>query len=211
MTLEKQVFLDAIPVSHETIHNLSIYEKMLVEWSEKFNLVSASTLPHIWSRHFLDSAQLMKFIPDRAETLADMGAGAGFPGLVLAIMAKGTQRNLKIYEIESTGKKADFLQAVVDQLQLNVVIRRERVEQIRDLKVDIITARAMKTLPELLVYANHLINKDTICIFPKGQAAVEELTQAKKYWTFQEEINPSCSDDSGNVLVIRSLRYKSRR
>jgi len=211
MNQEKQIFEDNFSVPHETIHSLSTYEKMLVEWNEKFNLVAASTLPHIWSRHFLDSAQLMQFIPDRAKILADMGAGAGFPGLVLGIMAKGTQRDLTIHAIESTGKKADFLQSVVDELRLNVVVRRARVENIRDLKADVITARALKALPELLKYANYLIQKETICLFPKGKNVAEELTQAQKYWTFDSEIHPSRSDDSGSVLVLTGLRYKSRR
>jgi 16S rRNA (guanine527-N7)-methyltransferase len=211
MDQEKQDFLEAFPVSYETIHKLSTYRDMLVEWNGKFNLVAASTLPHIWARHFLDSAQLMAFIPETALTLADMGAGAGFPGLVLALLAQDKKLPLHIHSIESTGKKADFLQAVIDALKLNVTVRRDRVENIRDLKVDIITARAMKALPELLKYANYLLHKDTICIFPKGRAAAEELTQARKYWTFTEEIHPSRSDDSGSVLVLSGLRYKNRR
>jgi len=211
MSSKQNAFTDIIPVSYETTERLACYEKMLIEWNEKFNLVAPSTLPHIWSRHFLDSAQLMQFIPDRAVTLADMGAGAGFPGLVLAILAKGTERDLHIYEIESTNKKADFLQAVTDELKLKVTIRRERIEDIRDLKADVVTARALKALPELLKYANYLINKDTTCIFPKGQAVADELTQASKYWTFTSEIHPSRSDDSGSVLILTNLRYKTHR
>jgi 16S rRNA (guanine527-N7)-methyltransferase len=211
MDAEKEAFLDAFPVSYETRDNLLYYEKMLIEWNEKFNLIAPSTIEHIWSRHFLDSAQLMPFIPNHAKTLADMGAGAGFPGLVLAIMAKETQRDLHIIEIESTGKKADFLQAVTDQLKLNVTIRRSRIEDIRDIKADIITARALKALPDLLKYANYLLNKDTLCVFLKGKTVAEELTQASKYWTFTSEIHPSRSDDSGSVLILTHLRYKTHR
>ena len=209
--IQQENFAKEYFVSHETIHNLSTYEMMLVEWNEKFNLVAASTLPQIWTRHFSDSAQLMRYIPDSAKTVADMGAGAGFPGLVLAILAKGSERALHVTEIESTGKKADFLQAVVGKLQLNVTVRRERVEAIRNFRADIVTARAMKALPELLKYANYLIHKDTVCLFPKGKALSEELTEAKKYWTFSDEIHPSLSDESGSVLVLRGLRYKTRR
>ena len=171
------------------------------------NLVAASTLPQIWTRHFLDSAQLMTFIPENTKTLADMGSGAGFPGLVLAIMARRKNCLLCVHAIEATGKKADFLQAVVDELKLNVVVRRERVEDIKDFKADIITARALKPLPELLKYANRLTHKDSLCLFLKGKSATEELTQAKKYWTFSAKTHPSLSDDSGNILVIRNLQY----
>jgi len=211
MNPDQQEFIHRHNVSRETIHKLSTYEKMLVEWNEKFNLISASTLPNIWMRHFSDSAQILKYIPANATKLADMGAGAGFPGLVLAILAQEHKTSLHIHEIESTGKKAHFLQAVVDELKLNVTIRRSRVEDIRDLKADIVTARALKALPELLKYANYLTHKDTICIFPKGKNAAEELTEARKYWTFALETHPSRSDDSGIILVLKDLRYKTRR
>jgi 16S rRNA (guanine527-N7)-methyltransferase len=205
------LFLEVFPVSHETAEKLTCYEMLLNEWNEKFNLVAASTLPLMWSRHFLDSAQLMSYIPDRVVSVADMGAGAGFPGIVLAILAQGTKRLMRFHEIESTGKKADFLQAVIDRLGLDVVIVRDRVENLRHLKVDLVTARALKALPELLKLANHLIHKDSICVFPKGKALSEELTHAEKYWTFDKEIHPSRSDESGSVLVLSNLRYKSRR
>jgi len=211
MNSEQQEFIDTYQVPHETIHKLSTYERMLAEWNEKFNLVATSTLAHTWTRHFSDSAQLIQYIPEKAITLADMGAGAGFPGLVLAIVAQGLNRELVVNSIEATNKKADFLQAVVDELKINVIVRRERVEAIKDIKADIVTARALKALPELLKYANRLVHKDTICLFLKGRHAAEELTEARKYWTFKLETHPSRSDDSGSVLVLNDLRYKSRR
>ena len=210
MNQDQKAFQTDYGVSYETIHKLSVYEEMLIFWNEKFNLVAASTLPAIWTRHFSDSAQLMRYIPEEGRTLADMGAGAGFPGLVLAIMAQEKKSPLHIHEIESTGKKADFLQAVVDKLSLNVTIHRERIESLRDLKADVITARALKTLPELLKYANYLTHKDTVHLFPKGRNLAEELTEAKKCWTFTQEIHPSRSDESGSVLILKNLRYKTR-
>jgi 16S rRNA (guanine527-N7)-methyltransferase len=209
MEKEQEIFQKSLPfVSYETIHRLNTYKEMLISWNEKFNLISESTIPQIWTRHFLDSAQLMEFIPAQAATIADMGAGAGFPGLVLAIMAQGQNKPLQLHAIEATGKKADFLQAVVNELKLKVTIRRERVEAIKDLRADIVTARALKALPELLKYANRLIHKDSICLFLKGKSLKEELTEAKKNWTFQSEIHPSKSSDSGSILLLRALRYK---
>jgi 16S rRNA (guanine527-N7)-methyltransferase len=211
MNQEQIAFLDTRLVSHETIHRLTRYQEMLISWNAKFNLVSVNTLPQIWTRHFLDSAQLMPLIPDAARILADMGSGAGFPGLVLAILAKEKNIPLCVHAIEATGKKADFLQAVVDELKLNVTVRRERIEDIKDLKADVITARALKPLPELLKYANRLAHKETLCLFLKGRGATEELTRTKKYWTFSLEIHPSRSDDAGKVLVMKNLRYKTVR
>jgi 16S rRNA (guanine527-N7)-methyltransferase len=211
MKQEQKAFLDACPVTHETIHRLTIYQEMLISWNEKMNLVAASTLSQIWTRHFLDSAQLMPFIPETTKTIADLGAGAGFPGLVLAIMAKDEKGSFCVHAIESTGKKADFLEAVVQEIGLNAVVRRERIEDVKDLKADVVAARALKPLPELLKYANKLIHKDSLCLFLKGKSATEELTQAKKYWTFSAKIHPSQSDDSGNILVMRDLRYRANR
>jgi 16S rRNA (guanine527-N7)-methyltransferase len=211
MNSEQQAFLDKTSVTHETIHRLTVYQEMLISWNVNKNLVAVSTLPQIWTRHFLDSAQLMPFIPETTQTVADLGSGAGFPGLVLAILAKEKNSPLCVHAIESTGKKADFLEAVVQELGLNAIVRRERIENIKDLRADVITARALKPLPELLKYANRLIHKDSLCLFLKGRNATEELTQAKKYWTFSTEIHPSQSDDSGNVLVMKDLRYRVHR
>ena len=211
MNPDQKTFLDSFPVTHETIHRLTVYQERLISWNAKMNLVSESTLPHVWIRHFLDSAQLMKHVPNTAETLADMGSGAGFPGLVMAIIAKEKNTPLCVHAIEATGKKADFLQAVADELELKVVVRRERAESIKNFKADIVTARALKALPELLKYANKLIHKDSICLFLKGKNLSEELTEAKKYWTFSSKSHQSQSDASGNVLVIRNLQYKSKR
>jgi 16S rRNA (guanine527-N7)-methyltransferase len=211
MDSEQEDFAKNLNVSYETIHRLKIYRDMLVEWNQKFNLISESTIPQIWTRHFADCAQLWSYIPKSAASLADMGAGAGFPGLVLAIMALGVGHALHVTEIEATNKKADFLQAVTDELKLPVTVRRERVENINDFKADIVTARALKALPDLLKYANYLIHTDSVCLFPKGRAAADELTAARKYWTFDVDLHPSRSDETGQILVLRQLRYKTRR
>jgi 16S rRNA (guanine527-N7)-methyltransferase len=207
-------FSHFLMVSRETAGKLDRYAALLREWNEKFNLVATSTLPSLWSRHFLDSAQLIKYIPASAKTLADMGSGAGFPGLVLSIMGMP-----EVHLVESIGKKAAFLQAVIDELGLNTTVHLSRVEALRDLHVDIITARALKPLPELLSLAKPLTRNDSFCLFLKGQHADAELTEARKYWTFACEKTPSLSDPSGSVLKIshlkslhheRSRRFKHR-
>jgi 16S rRNA (guanine527-N7)-methyltransferase len=204
---QRRAFLDGVGVPYETIHRLTRYEEMLICYNEKTNLVASSTLSQIWTRHFLDSAQLLPFIPDTAESLADMGSGAGFPGLVLALVAQDKGRSLRVHAIESIGKKADFLKAIVDELKLDVVVHRERIEDIKDLKADVVTARALKPLPEALKYAKPLMKNNSVCILLKGKRSTEELTQAKKYWTFDVEIHPSRSDDSGKILVLKNLRH----
>ncbi|MDD3028759.1 MAG: 16S rRNA (guanine(527)-N(7))-methyltransferase RsmG [Alphaproteobacteria bacterium] len=211
MKSEKDAFLEMVSVSRETIHRLERYEALLTSWNEKINLVSKNTIPHIWSRHFLDSAQLMRHLPEEASTLADMGAGAGFPGLVLAILSKERPAPLKVYAIESIKKKASFLQAVVDDLELDVHVVNERIETIKDFRADIVTARALKPLPELLKYANRVAGRDSALLFLKGQNLSEELTHAKKYWTFSHRLYKSLSEDSGRILAIKNLQYKQKR
>lgn len=196
------LFLSKLNVPHEVIHKLERYAELLGEWNAKFNLVSASTIPALWQRHFLDSAQLMRWIPAGNIRLADIGSGAGFPGLVLAIMGVGD-----VHLIESIGKKAAFLRAVVDDLKLpNVTAHNERVEKIRDLNADVVTARAVTALPELLSLAKPLMKKDAFCLFLKGQKAPEELKDAAKYWTFAAESFTSLSDPHGAVLKIDNLK-----
>jgi len=190
-------------VPRGTFLKLDRYAELLAEWNGKFNLVAESTIPHIWNRHFLDSAQLMEYIPKGSKTLADMGSGAGFPGLVLSIMGFP-----ETHLIESTGKKVNFLRAVIDEFKLNAIVHQERVENMRDLRVDIVTARALKSLPELLKLAQNLTKQSATCLFLKGQNAVVELTESQKSWTFSCDKRPSLSDPSGSVLILRDIKYK---
>jgi 16S rRNA (guanine527-N7)-methyltransferase len=197
-------FLKLIPVPHETIHRLDRYAELLLEWNARFNLVAESTLPHVWTRHFLDSAQLKRHIPAGAKSLADLGSGAGFPGLVLAILgAPG------VVLIEATGKKADFLRHVAAELGLAVDIRQKRIEDMRDLRADVVTARALKPLKELFKLAAPLMKRGSTGIFLKGRNLQEELTESAQWWRFAAEKHPSLSDPSGTVLIIRDLQHKN--
>ncbi|MDX2028511.1 MAG: 16S rRNA (guanine(527)-N(7))-methyltransferase RsmG [Alphaproteobacteria bacterium] len=200
---ERAEFIDRLKVSHETLRKLDRYAKLLAEWNAKFNLIGEATLQYIWTRHFLDSAQLMRFIPEGAKTLADMGSGAGFPGLVLSIMGFP-----ETHLIESIGKKASFLRTVVGELELNVTVHQARIESLPKLKVDILTARALKPLPELLKLSNYLIKKDSLCLFLKGQSIDTELTESARSWTFKSEKHSSLSNPSGCVLIIKDLKPK---
>lgn len=188
-------------VSHEARAKFQAYAALLKEWNEKFNLVAASTLPQLWRRHFLDSAQLFPLLPPKARRLVDLGSGAGFPGLVLSIMGVP-----EVHLIESVGKKATFLRAVVQELGLNAVVHQARIESVRDLQVDVVTARALTALPTLLSLAKPFMTKETVGLFLKGEKAEAELTQAHKYWTFVCNKNQSLSDPSGMVLQISELK-----
>src|SRR4051794_26707452 len=165
-------------VSRETLSRLKAYADLLSDWNARHNLVARSTLADVWHRHFLDSAQLAPMIPADAQTVADLGSGAGFPGLVLAIM----RPELTVTLHEATTKKCAFLQAAAGRVGVPVTIRNARLEDVPPQAFDVVTARALAPLPQLLTYAYPLTGPNSVCLFLKGQNLGSELTEAHKYW-----------------------------
>jgi 16S rRNA (guanine527-N7)-methyltransferase len=197
-------FAEATGVSHETLADLKAYAELLA--ASPHNLVSEASLKDIWHRHFYDSAQLDALIPDDARTLADLGSGAGFPGLVLAILRR---KRLKVSLYEATKKKADFLKAVAQHLYLAVDVRNQRIESVPQRHLDVLTARAFAPLPELLAYTQKLAGPKTICLFLKGQSHAAELTEAERHWKMNLQTTPSKTHPHGVVLEIRDLIHVS--
>ena len=192
-------------VSRETFLKLKTYETSLIEWQKKFNLVSKNSLPDAWNRHFLDSAQLIKYVPKNAKTLYDFGSGAGFPGMVLSILANDKMPDLKITLIESIKKKTLYLNAVKSLCSVNVDIINDRIENLKLPKADVITSRAMCNLSDLLQYAYKLSNTKTTMIFPKGKSYQKELEAANKKWKFNIKIEENKISSEGVILVINNL------
>jgi 16S rRNA (guanine527-N7)-methyltransferase len=188
-------------VSRETLARLKAYADLLLDWSARHNLVAKSTLPDLWRRHMWDSAQLAPLIPENATALADLGSGAGFPGLVLAAMRPG----LAITCHESTGKKCAFLQAAAERMGLPVTIENARIETLPRRAYDVVTARALAPLPLLFSYVAPLTGPNSVCLFLKGQNLGSELTEAHKSWKIEASQVPSQTDPSGAILVVRKL------
>lgn len=205
-------FARRFDVSRETIDKLSTYEALLRQWQKTINLVASSTLDSIWSRHFADSAQLLALAPPDAKRWADLGAGAGFPGLVLAIMLAGRDGG-KVTLVESDTRKAAFLGEVARRTGAPVDIRPERIEtaatQAKLGAVDVITARALAPLPRLLDLAAPAFSSHTIGLFLKGREAQAEVDAARERWSFDGELQPSLTDLSGRIVVIRALEAKT--
>src|SRR5262249_10291815 len=153
-------------------------------------------------------AQLVRYIPEGAQTLADLGSGAGFPGLVLAELLRD---RAQVTLFESTAKKCAFLEAVRDRLRLNVKIRNERMEASVQSPFDVVTARACAPLEKLLSYAQNFAGPGSVCLFLKGQNLAVELTQARKSWKIETLEHQSLSDPSGKVLEIREFRHVPSR
>jgi 16S rRNA (guanine527-N7)-methyltransferase len=158
----------------------------------------------MWRRHFLDSAQLIPLLPPGTSTLADIGSGAGFPGLVLAILGIP-----EVHLIETNARKSIFLREAARAAGLtpgkNPIIHESRAEKIGGLNVDVVTARACAPLPRLLGYAERFLRSDSQCLFLKGKGADEELTEARKAWSMSVERIASRTSTSGVILRIRHL------
>ncbi|MGA7675769.1 MAG: 16S rRNA (guanine(527)-N(7))-methyltransferase RsmG [Rhizomicrobium sp.] len=201
-------FAAATGVSRETLARLKAYVGLLTDWNARHNLVSKASLDEVWQRHIWDSAQLAPLIPPEAKTLADLGSGAGFPGLVLAVLLR---ERLAVTLFEGTRKKAEFLRTVADRLGLTVAVRAERIEETARGVFDVLTARACAPLPELLEYAQHFAGPRTVCLFLKGQNVGVELTEARKSWRMKVREHPSVTHPFGVVLEIRELGHERNR
>lgn len=187
-------------VSRETFEKLKVYQRTLEAWQKRFNLISSSTLPNVWERHFKDSLQLLPYLPAAKKKLVDLGSGAGFPGLVLAIARPDF---LSVTLIESDLKKCVFLENVSRETNTPVTILNERIETLKNsLKFDIITARGLAPLSFLIDYAFPLMNVDSFCLFLKGKEFESEVEDSQKKWDFNLELFPSLIDSRGRILKI---------
>lgn len=195
-------------VSRETIRDLEEFQKMVLDWNKKFNLISKTSENHIWNRHIVDSLQLVKFIKKEDTILYDLGSGAGFPGVVIAIYAKYFYPSLKVFLVESVRKKASFLNEIKKNLDLNIEIINDRVENLKKQKIDIISSRAMASLDKLLEYSFNLSNGKTKMLFLKGLNWQKEVEQAQNKWNFSFEAIQSSTSLEGRILVIENLRRK---
>lgn len=193
-------FADKFPVSRETLARLEAYADLLTRWSARINLVGGDTLPDLWRRHMLDSAQLRPLVPNDAQTLIDLGSGAGFPGLVLALLGMPG-----VELVEADSRKSAFLREAARVTEAKVAIRACRVAAVPPHHADIVTARALAPLDRLLDLAEPFIGPGTICLFPKGERAEQELTLARKGWTMTPSMHPSIADPRGVVLRLHEV------
>ena len=183
--------------SPKTIEKLKIYEETLKKWQSKINLISPSTVPDIWNRHIMDSAQLYPLISKQPQVILDLGSGAGFPGLVLAILNQTQGRgNWAVHLVESDTRKCVFMREILRLCQVHAIIHNCRIEDMEPMKVDIITARALKETKTLLFYAYPFLKTDTYFLFLKGENADLELNWATNEYNFLVEKIPSLTKGS---------------
>ena len=194
-------------VSRETLELYQAWSNLLNHWNKRINLVSSSTLHDFWLRHALDSWQVVGLLPENTKTVLDMGAGAGFPGLAIAIALKG-KPDTQITLVESNGKKCNFLRTVIRDLNLPAKAVQTRVENFEPQEFDVLTARAFAPLPKLLEHSLSFFGKNTLALFPKGEKWKTETDAAQKHFDFDLNTTTSQTNEKAMILQVTNLRQK---
>ena len=194
-------------VSRETYEKLEIFYKTLIKWQKSINLISNSSLEHIWTRHFLDSAQLYNFTREIRGNILDMGSGAGFPGIILAMMG-----NENINVVESDQRKCTFMREVARLSNTNLKIHNCRIEDLQFINPDLIVCRALAPLNKLIEYVENHMHKNNLSkknipnlLFLKGKLYNDELNELKKVRKFEFKVYPSVTNEYGKILFISNL------
>jgi 16S rRNA (guanine527-N7)-methyltransferase len=211
LTADRARALALVAVSRETAARLDRFAALLLDWHSRMNLIAASTVPTLWTRHIADSLQLLAIAP-QARKWADLGSGGGFPGVPIAC-ALADRNSAEVHLIESNKKKAAFLREAVRVTGAPAVVHADRVADFaREFRgeLDAVTARALAPLPELLSIAYPLLKRGAQGLFPKGQDVDAELTKATKCWSIQASLVPSRTDPKSRVVVIREAKPKRK-
>lgn len=189
-----------IPVSRETLARLEQYQNTLLQWNERINLIGRSTEKGSVIRHFADSAQLLPCLPSSPSVLLDLGSGAGFPGMVLAML----QPSLEVHLIESDRRKAIFLQEIARLCGVSVQIHCARIEAVPPFRADVVTARALAPLTQLVEWSAPFLHSNSFCLFPKGENYIKELDEVRG-WSYDLKIHPSRTQPGSVILQISHL------
>jgi len=191
-------------VSRETLSRLETYVELLLKWQPNLNLIGASTVPDLWIRHVLDSTQVFPLLPEGQ--MLDAGTGAGFPGLILGIMAREDEDRGPVHLVESDGRKCTFLAEAIAATEAKCILHNKRVEEMATFPVAAVMARALAPLERLLPLVEKFMGPDTHAYFLKGKGANDELTEARKHWKFTVERIQSVTDPTGVILHLTEVR-----
>ena len=202
--------MPGLSVSSETLQRLYSYEMMVSRWNPTINLVSKTSLKDLWGRHIVDSSQIYSCAQPMAGLWLDLGSGGGFPGVVIAIIAKELSPKLEIVLVESDTRKCIFLRSVIRELGIGARVENSRIEAFELSNVSFLSARALANMNGLCGFAEKFVSRETICFFPKGEFYEKEVAECRKNWNFEHEIVKSGTSDEGKIIVIRSLERVRR-
>lgn len=194
---------DHLNVSRETFAKLEAFAELVRKWNPKINLVSKNSLDDLWQRHILDSVQIFELAEGEGQWV-DLGSGGGFPGIVVAILNQEAQ-DFKVTMVESDQRKCAFLRTAIRELGLTASVKTERIEQLDGLEADILSARALADLTQLLDFTELHLNPDGTALFPKGQNWQSEDRDAKKVWTYALEAIESKTNPAAAILKIKDI------
>ena len=203
--MKKNEFVKSLNVSRETLSGFYEYKSLLYKWNEKINLVSKHTLIDIWERHFLDSGQIILNVEASGKRWVDVGSGAGFPGLVVALLLRDRKVDCDLVLVEKHPKKVFFLKEVIRKLNLSVEVVNDNIYTLEPLNADILTARAFSDLNNLIEIAFRHRKKEGICLFLKGENYRIELDKTLNYWFFDYDIVDSLSSSSGKIIRVKKI------
>ena len=203
--MKKNKFAKSLNVSRETLSGFYEYKTLLYKWNEKINLVSKHTLIDIWERHFLDSGQIIINVEASGKRWVDVGSGAGFPGLVVALLLRDRKVDCDLVLVEKHPKKVFFLKEVIRRLNLSVEVINDNIYTLEPLNADILTARAFSELNNLMEIAFRHRKKEGICLFLKGENYRIELDKTLNNWFFDYDIIGSLTSYSGKIIRVKEI------
>jgi 16S rRNA (guanine527-N7)-methyltransferase len=194
-----------VSVSRETFAKLEAYAALLKKWNRKINLVGPATIQTLWERHIVDSAQVFHVKHPESGLWLDIGSGAGLPGMICAILAQEKSPDLRFAMIESDQRKAAFLRTANRECGLSVEIIAKRIEEVAPMNADILSARALADLSDLLSFADHHLAKTGTALFPKGAQWKKEVDNAEAQWRFTLNHHKSVTNDDSTILEIGGI------
>ncbi|KIC36292.1 16S rRNA (guanine(527)-N(7))-methyltransferase RsmG [Leisingera sp. ANG-M7] len=196
--------LGTLNVSRETMQRLEIFDTVIRKWNPKINLVSRSSLDLLWTRHIADSVQVFRCVETPCHWV-DIGSGGGFPGLVVAILAADEAPQMRITLIESDQRKSAFLRTAARECGASLTVISDRIEQVDPQKANVLSARALASLDDLLGFAERHLTVDGIAVFPKGENWKKEVDKARQRWRFEMETAKSLTEPEAVILKIRGV------
>ena len=199
--MSKADVVSQFDLNKKQVDKVDFYLSSIIKYNKHTNLVGKSTLINPWKSHILDSLQLHTYIKNKELSILDMGTGAGIPGVILSIIGYNDTTL-----VDSNGKKIKFLKFLKKSMNLNIKIYLSRLENLNNLKFDVITSRALTNLNQLISYSQKFLKKNSVVIFLKGKTVNDEIYEAKKNWSFQTSKYQSLSDPRGCVLELKNIK-----
>ncbi|MDG1862426.1 MAG: 16S rRNA (guanine(527)-N(7))-methyltransferase RsmG [Yoonia sp.] len=197
--------LAGVDVSRETMERLERFAALTRKWNPSINLVAKSTIPDLWDRHIVDSVQLYPLAPARPRHWLDIGSGGGFPGIIMAAISAEKSPETRFTFIESDQRKSTFLRTAARELGLRVNVIASRIEETEPQSADVVSARALSALTDLLPLISLHLAPDGTAILPKGKTHQQEIDVAKKVWSFDVASHQSMTDEQARILVVKGI------